>query len=82
MTSLTSLLSPCPFCGRSPHVDTEGTYIQFVCHWCTVLMTLQKSDYLSQDQQRTWGNRTHSFSRDAERQALSGAVAKWNHRED
>ena len=68
----------CPFCGKSPSVETLGTSIEVDC---CVLMSRQKSDYLTIEERETWDSEEIQFSSSAEAKVLKAVRDEWNTRQ-
>lgn len=71
-------LKPCPFCGGQPAIDiVAGTQFGL---GCCVWMEIQKSDYLTKEENATWDNVRYCYSAEAEAKVEKIAVERWNSR--
>ncbi len=67
----------CPFCGESPEVLTDGSWIEV---FCCVSLSRQKSDYLTKDERQTWNNALFLYGPEAEAKVLREVISEWNDR--
>ena len=70
-------IKACPFCGELPEIDTAGTSIYFMC-CCD--MTIQKSDYMTMAERKTWDDDLLKYSDAVEEKVLCVIFDKWNSR--
>lgn len=70
-------LDECPFCGHEPELSTIGACLDIDC---CVNMSIQKHDYLSPEDYKTWNNKTGRYSDEAEQILINAIAKKWNER--
>lgn len=67
----------CPFCGKEPEINTDGTWIYIEC---CVSMSTQKSDHLTIEERNAWNNEKGAYPKDIEKKCLNEILKDWNRR--